>query len=161
MPRLAAKAITEALERLGDEPSLEEALREFVEIAREYPLSYYGWRAVGRVPAHRLQARPGTPTAISEGKRVLDDQALARPRILLAAGLIDEAVEEMQLTGGRARGLADRLALAQLYADAGDYQRAQRLVVDAYTETLARGPVPRLLRGPARKCAIRDRKTWP
>jgi len=36
----------------------------------------------------------------------------------------------------------DRLALAQLYANAGDFHRPQRLVVDAYTESLARGPVP-------------------
>jgi soluble lytic murein transglycosylase len=30
--------------------------------------------------------------------------------------------------------------LAQLYADAGDFHSPQRLVVDAYTEQLARGP---------------------
>jgi soluble lytic murein transglycosylase len=36
----------------------------------------------------------------------------------------------------------DRLALAQLYANAGDFHHPQRLMVDAYTESLARGPVP-------------------
>jgi soluble lytic murein transglycosylase len=40
----------------------------------------------------------------------------------------------------RADGLEDRLALAGLYADAGDFHRPQRLVVDAYRQTLARGP---------------------
>jgi soluble lytic murein transglycosylase len=42
----------------------------------------------------------------------------------------------------RARGLDDRLALAALYADAGEYHRPQRLMVDAYQESLARGPAP-------------------
>jgi len=133
-----------ALERVGDEPSREEALREFTEIAREYPLSYYGWRACGRVPAHRLQASSGKPTPISEGTRALADQVLRRPRILLAAGLVEHALEEMKRVRGRARGLADRLTLAQLFTEAGDYRQAQRLVVDAYTEALARGPVPSL-----------------
>jgi len=133
-----------ALERVGDEPSREEALLEFTEIAREYPLSYYGWRACSRVPAHRLRAAVGKPTAISEGRRTLDGQLLERPRILLAAGLVEQALAELQHVRGRARGLSDRLALAQLFTEAGDYQQAQRLVVDAYTETLARGPVPSL-----------------
>jgi soluble lytic murein transglycosylase len=133
-----------ALERVDDEPSKQEALREFTEIAREYPLSYYGWRACGRVPAHRLQATTHKPTAMSEGKRALPDPALRRPRILLAAGLVEQALEEMERVRGRARGLADRLTLAQLFTEAGDYRQAQRLVVDAYTEALARGPIPSL-----------------
>ena len=43
---------------------------------------------------------------------------------------------------GQARGLDDRLAIAALCADAGDFSGAQRVVVDAYSEELARGPAP-------------------
>ena len=45
---------------------------------------------------------------------------------------------------GRVRGLGDRLQLAQLATDAQDYHQAQRLVVDAYSGELAKGPMPRL-----------------
>ena len=133
-----------ALGHLTDAESRGEALREFTEIAREYPLSYYGWRARQRLPADRLEAPIRQPAAISEGTRALSPEALERPRILLAAGLVPEAIEEMQRVRRRARGLSDRLSLAQLFADAGDYRDAQRLVIDAYTEVLARGPVPSL-----------------
>jgi soluble lytic murein transglycosylase len=133
-----------ALGHATDAESAAEALREFAEIAREYPLSYYGWRARQRVPANQLEVRPGQPATIPEGMRDLSSEALVRPRILLAAGLVSEAIEEMQRVRRRARGLSDRLSLAQLFADAGDYRGAQRLVVDAYTEVLARGPVSSL-----------------
>jgi hypothetical protein len=55
---------------------------------------------------------------------------------------VDEAREELDRLFLSARGREDRLTLAQLYADAGDFYRPQRLMVDAYTEPLARGPAP-------------------
>jgi soluble lytic murein transglycosylase len=42
---------------------------------------------------------------------------------------------------GRAGGISDRLSLAELYANANDFNRAQRIIMAAYNETLARGPV--------------------
>ncbi len=53
-----------------------------------------------------------------------------------------ESLDELNRLFTRARGRDDRLALAQLFADAGDFHRPQQLMVDAYTESLARGPVP-------------------
>ena len=50
------------------------------------------------------------------------------------------ARESARLTR-RAAGLEDRVSLARLLTSAGDYNRAQRIVVDAYTTPLARGPV--------------------
>jgi soluble lytic murein transglycosylase len=79
---------------------------------------------------------------VSSGRAALSEEELARPRILLEAGLDAQAQLELDQLFRRARGMHDRLALAQLYANAGDYHRPQRLMVDAYTESLARGPVP-------------------
>ena len=67
---------------------------------------------------------------------------LERPRILLEAGLLEEATEEVRRLARRARGLTDRLELAHLARDGGDDHLAHRIVVDGYSESLARGPVP-------------------
>ncbi len=58
--------------------------------------------------------------------------------------MVEEALEETQRVARRARSLPERLAVASLFADGGDYYGAQRIVVDAYTEALARGPQPNL-----------------
>src|SRR5262245_1262685 len=119
-----------------------EAAEAFARIAREYPLSYYGWRASALLDRARPAADEApTPAAIPRGRAQLEPLELERPRILLEAGLTDETRQELDRLFGRARGLDDRLALAELYADAGDFHRPQRLVVDAYPETLARAPV--------------------
>jgi len=113
---------------------------ELEALARDYPLTYYGWRArqlLDESPA----GEGGRP---ADGRAALSGADLARPQILLQAGLRDAALEEMARIESRARGLADRLALARLYTDAGDFNRAQRLMVDAYQEPLARGPLPGL-----------------
>lgn len=127
-----------ALERKGE---VAEATAEFSAMANEYPFSYYGWRSRDRIrdhddPSPGLRPEPGT------ARLARDD--LERPKILLAAGLEKLAVEEMQRVARRARGLSDRLAMAQLFNEAGAYYDAQRVIVDAYTEDLARGPVPKL-----------------
>ena len=121
------------LERMGDE----QAQALFGRIAQQYPFSYYGWRASTR-------ASPADPEGprkpLDRGKAALAERELERPRILLEAGLVEEAQAELELLFARARGLDDRLLLADLFAEAGDYHRPQRLIVDAYKETLARGP---------------------
>jgi soluble lytic murein transglycosylase len=73
----------------------------------------------------------------------LAPRELARPRILMEAGMTDSARGEIQRLSRRARSLSERLELAHLSSDVGDYHRAQRLIVDRYSETLARGPVRR------------------
>jgi soluble lytic murein transglycosylase len=82
------------------------------------------------------------PPRLRPGTAALEGQALERPRILLEAGLVSEARDELDRLFARARGLDDRLALAELYSNAGDFHRPQRLVVDAYVEELGRGPAP-------------------
>jgi soluble lytic murein transglycosylase len=112
----------------------------FAAIAREYPLSYYGWRASARMGEGG--DAPAEPVRLVRGTRALAPIDLARAEVLLEAGLDEAARDEMDRLFARARGLDDRLALADLYANAGDFHRPQRLVVDAYKETLARGPLP-------------------
>ena len=125
-----------ALEQQGD-PAARAA---FASMASEFPISYYGWRARARAGEAALPPRSDAPR---EGRRRIAPSALARARILLEAGLTEEAREEIDLLARRARGLSERIELAQLATDAEDYNRAQRLVVEPYAETLARGPVPR------------------
>ncbi|MEN8181610.1 MAG: transglycosylase SLT domain-containing protein [Myxococcota bacterium] len=127
-----------SLEQLGDVRSTD----VFESIAAEYPLTYYGWRSAARlgyreVPAEEAEApRRATPR--------LRPRDLGRIRALVEAGLIDEAREEIAILAQRSLSFGDRLELADLAADAGDANRAQRLVVDAYQERLARGPSPGL-----------------
>lgn len=126
-----------SLQRLNSPKGLE----ALAAIAREYPLSYYGWRALSRAPRN---GKPAATTRIARGRSRLSPRDLARPRILLGAGMVLEANEELRRVSARARSLQDRLELAQLFTDAEDFHRAQLLIVEAYTEPLARGPVPNL-----------------
>jgi soluble lytic murein transglycosylase len=124
-----------AREKAGDG----EAAVAFGEIAREFPFSYYGWRASSRAA---LGANEPVTYRFEPGKAAIRPAELARPRILLEAGLVEEARDELDRLYVRAGGIADRLALAELYAEGGDFHKPQRLVVGAYRETLARGPAP-------------------
>jgi soluble lytic murein transglycosylase len=126
--------------RAAERDGRDGAVQSFAAIAREYPLSYYGWRARDR--AREEDAPAVAPVSVRPGTTAIGDAALERPRILIEAGLLDAAREELNRLFPAARGLGDRLALAQLYADAGDFHRPQRLVVDAYLDELARGPAP-------------------
>lgn len=124
-----------------------QARRVYEEIAREYPLSYYGWRARTRLPASgegAVRFEPWNVSAAAEfpsmGPRKLSPEALERSRILLEAGLQDAALDALARAAKPARGLGDRLELAMLYRSAGNYRAAQRLVLDPYKELLAKGP---------------------
>jgi soluble lytic murein transglycosylase len=127
-----------ALEASGDRLSAEAI---FADLARSFPLSYYGFRARDRMPSVDFKS-PHHEIAL--GRSGLRPSDLARVRILMAAGLVDaSASESAQLMHG-ASGLDDRVALARLLTSAGDFNRAQRVIVDAYATSLARGPVPGL-----------------
>jgi soluble lytic murein transglycosylase len=119
------------------------AAEEFAAIAREFPLSYYGWRARERAP--ETEGPEPEPAIVRNGTTALDAGDLSRAGILLEAGFKTEAREELNRLFHRARGLEDRMALAHFYAIAGEFHRSQRLMVDAYAESLARGPVPEQL----------------
>jgi len=111
---------------------------EFRALALEYPLSYYGFRAA----AHARPAEGQEPEPIEPGTSQLAESDLARARILLEAGMLAETRAELELLYPRVRGLADRLNLAQLYADSGDFHRPELLMVEAYNARLAGLPAP-------------------
>ena len=129
-----------SLEHLED-PS---AATAFAEIAEEFPLSYYGWRARSRLaaplPLANGSAQPLGPR-LTPGVGRIAPAALARTRILIGSGRLEEARQEIQPLARQARGIEERIEVAQLATAAQDYNRAQRIVVEPYTETLARGPV--------------------
>ncbi|HSJ97414.1 MAG TPA: lytic transglycosylase domain-containing protein, partial [Myxococcota bacterium] len=113
----------------------EEGARSRAEIAGSHPFSYYGWRA-----AQRTEPAAAAPPPVPPGRRALDDASLLPARVLVAAGLDEEARSALRALDRRAAGLDDRLALGALYVEARDWSRAQGLVVSAYGERLARGP---------------------
>jgi soluble lytic murein transglycosylase len=111
---------------------------EYRALALEFPLSYYGFRAAAHI---RLGEGPD-PEPIEPGSSGLSERDLMRARILLEAGMLAEARAELELLYPRVRGLADRLNLAQLYADSGDFYRPELLMVEAYSARLAGLPAP-------------------
>ncbi len=123
-----------------------EAETLYQSLAENYPLSYYGWRA-----RERREGNAGTDTSLEalkrvehsfpKGKQGLRPNDLARVRILMEAGLIEDGASETGRLTRRAKGLDDRIELARLLTSAGDYNRAQQVVVNAYTTPLAKGPV--------------------
>jgi soluble lytic murein transglycosylase len=61
---------------------------------------------------------------------------------LIEANLDDLARAELRFAAMRVRGLVDRTRVGILLARVGDYHRANRLVVSAYEDSLARGLQP-------------------
>jgi len=127
--------------RAREQSGEREAALGYAELANEFPLTYYGWRAARRAPPG-FDAAPRVLDAIAGGSVALRPTDLARVRILIEAGLSDAARSEIGRLDRAARGLQDRLGLAQLHAELGDFNRAQRLIVDGYGQGLSRGPVP-------------------
>ena len=118
-----------------------EAEQDLMALALEYPFTYYGTRATAALGG-RIPERPPPAFAAPERGVSFDDRALARLQALIEADLGKEAVAEIRRLSGSSRGLADRLELARLYAEAGDFHRSQRAILDVSLERLARGPAP-------------------
>lgn len=123
---------------VGDEDAQRSELED---IAREFPLTYYGWRARERLVLASSSLLE-TEIDLSEGTRRVDDAAIERVALLIEAGLDDFARDELRFAARRARGFDDRVRVGMLLARVGDYHRANRLVVDAYSDSLARGLQP-------------------
>ena len=115
---------------------------EFVEMARRYPLTYYGWRAASHVEGSPTQHPE--PATLARGQQRLGGAPVARVRILIEAGLPGAAGDEVVRLEGRARTLADRLLLAGLAEDAERPDRARVLAALGNEVALARGPAPGL-----------------
>jgi len=127
--------------------AIETAQREFIEIASQFPFSYYGWRASQRIEGTIVRPNPVVRVEPHEpANNALRPAELERIAVLLEAGLEQWAQDELAQVARRARSLDDRIALASLYTHAGDYHTAQRLIVDAYANLLASGVDPQKLK---------------
>jgi soluble lytic murein transglycosylase len=120
----------------GASPAVAEG---FAALARDFPLSYYGWRASLRSGAE-TPVRAATAAA-PLGARTLPGEPLARIEILVEAGLAPEAEAEIDALAPAARSDADRIALAELAVAAGAPQHASALVGAGRAVELAGGPV--------------------
>lgn len=135
------------------------------EIARRYPFTYYGWRAQQHLrgaagAANESAAAKGKgagapPPGAAGGRSALPSQPRRLIRVLLDAGLREEAAWEVDALRRQARRRADRLLLAQLYQEAERYHAAQELILGSYLLDLARGP------DPARAPLSLWRSAWP
>jgi soluble lytic murein transglycosylase len=119
-----------------------EGRERLAEVAGEEPLSYYGWRAAMQLGDATPPTRDVAAAPLAGGAADLPAALVRRLQILLEAGLDERAAREIRPLAGRAADRATRLALAQLLLEAGQFHRAQRLVLDAYAEELARPPPP-------------------
>jgi soluble lytic murein transglycosylase len=111
---------------------------EYRALATEYPLAYYGFRSAARVRSGEVL----DPEPLDPGSSQIEERDLMRARILLEAGMLVEARAELGLLYPRVRGRADRLNLAQLYADSGDFFRPELLMIEGYGARLAGLPAP-------------------
>jgi len=118
-----------------------EGRKTLEEIARGFPLTYYGWRAQQQL-ALEGEDLVRSSRGLSEGTRRVEDESIERVALLIEAGLDDLARDELRFAARRARGFVDRTHVGILLARVGDYHRANRLVVTAYADSLARGLQP-------------------
>jgi soluble lytic murein transglycosylase len=126
-----------AAELGGDE---KRARAELAVIAQGYPLDYYGWRAQQRIGVIDTRARAESPPpGGAKPGYTIAQPALQRAALLLEADLAEGAHRELLPLADRARTLPDRVTVGRMLVSAGDYHRAQRLVVEAYSLPLAQG----------------------
>ncbi len=130
-----------AAARAGDEAT---ARTEYEGIARNWPLSYYGWRAQQRLGRIELTAAtaPAVPPEVAASGHVLGEAELVRVALLLEAGLMEEARIEIEPIALRAETRAERELVGRLLVASGDYHRAQQLIAIAYEDVLSRGVRP-------------------
>jgi len=117
------------------------ARKELDKLARDFPLTYYGWRAQERLDldgAGLLMSE----RQLAEGTRRVADETIERAALLIEAGLDDLARDELRFAAREARGFVDRTRIGILLTRVGDYHRANELVVTAYGDSLARGLQP-------------------
>ncbi|HKK53374.1 MAG TPA: transglycosylase SLT domain-containing protein, partial [Myxococcota bacterium] len=119
----------------------EQGRRELDRLAREFPLTYYGWRAQERLALDRTELIVSR-RELAEGTRRVEEASIERAAMLIEAGLEVLARDELRFAARQALGFEDRTQVGVLLARVGDYHRASRLVVIAYADSLARGLQP-------------------
>jgi soluble lytic murein transglycosylase len=112
---------------------------EMKALARDWPLSYYGWRAQQRLGENRVRARPSSPVPRAGATEALDEARLYRALLLFEAGYVDSVRRELEPLASGPCAVDDCVRLGSLLVGVGDYHRAQQLVVGAYPGFLGQG----------------------
>lgn len=115
---------------------------ELEHLAKEYPLTYYGWRA--RQGSRRESFPELERTLTLSVQSNLNEMRINRARILTKIGLPNEASAEIAIEGGRARNIRDHIQVSTLFAEAGEFHHSYRIIVDAYAKELGRGVIPEI-----------------
>jgi len=139
--RIEEGELADVLGELGESGAAEQGRRELDRLAREFPLTYYGWRAQERLALDRTELIVSR-RELAEGTRRVEEASIERAAMLIEAGLEVLARDELRFAARQALGFEDRTQVGVLLARVGDYHRASRLVVIAYADSLARGLQP-------------------
>ena len=131
-----------ASEQLGEGAA---SRASFTSIARAWPLSYYGWRAQVRLDRFDPSSQgpydsidPGVPQEESH----FSEAAAVRIALLTEAGLLEAARRELLLEVSEGVLAGQRVRVGRLWVAAGDYHRAQQLVIDSTPHSFAQGIRP-------------------
>ncbi len=135
-PRYWAARSAEAMGR----PRL--ARSELRVLARDWPLSYYGWRAQQRLGEDSVASRRSANPFVARPIAPLDGTRLRRAALLLEAGYRASVQLELEPLLGRPCAARDCVRLGSLLAGIGEYHQAQKLVVARYSATLGQGLRP-------------------
>ena len=119
-----------------------QARAEFRVLARDWPLSYYGWRAQQRLGEVRVTARGEQPGLGGSAGDAADEARLRRAALLWEAGYLGSVAAELEPLLGRGCAHADCVALGSLLAGLGEYHQAQKLVLAGYPGRFGRGLGP-------------------
>lgn len=115
---------------------------ELAALARDWPLSYYGWRAQQRLGRPRVSANTVSTEIFSRPSSPADEERMRRALLLLEAGYFESARYQIQPLLERPCSLVDCIRLGSLLAGLGDYHGAQQLVVRRYSGLLGQGLSP-------------------
>ncbi|MDG2335929.1 MAG: tetratricopeptide repeat protein [Myxococcota bacterium] len=115
---------------------------ELAALAREWPLSYYGWRAQQRLGRPRVSTKTVRTEIFSRPSSPADEDRMRRALLLLEAGYLESARYEIQPLLKRPCSLVDCIRLGSLLAGLGDFHGAQQLVVRRYPGLLGQGLSP-------------------
>ena len=119
-----------------------QARAEFRVLAREWPLSYYGWRAQQRLGEIRVTASGERPAPGRAAADSADEARLRRAALLWEAGYLESVAAELEPLLGRRCSAEDCVPLGSLLAGIGEYHRAQKLVLAGYPGRFGRGLRP-------------------
>ena len=115
---------------------------ELAALARDWPLSYYGWRAQQRLGEDSVVSRRSANPFVARPIAPLDEARLRRAALLLEAGYPASVQFELEPLLGRPCSAKDCVRLGSLLAGIGEYHQAQKLVVARYSAPLGQGLRP-------------------